>query len=125
MCYSFRQRCFPATLFIILLFFLWASSATAADSAESQPSTVSAETDIHGLLSGLSDEQVRRLLIEELQKDTVSGEVTVEPEGPGAFLDDLLSDLEGASVSTDGQAKALFKNLPLVLPDLYKVFVTL
>lgn len=78
------------------------------------------------MLSSLSDEQVRRLLIEELKKDTTSSEGTIETDsGPSAFLNEMLSGLEGASTSTDGQAKALFQNLPSVLPDLYKVFVTL
>lgn len=80
------------------------------------------------MLSGLSDEQVRRLLIEELKADAAAPAYDPEAEvslGPGAFLGDILNELEETSVSSDHQAKKLFAHLPDVLPDLYKVFITL
>lgn len=89
------------------------------------PSTISAEN-VHRMISGLSDEQVRSLLLEELQKNSQAHNTQAEtPDGPGAVLEGMLTGLEDLSASNDGRAKELFAKVPEVLPDLYKVFVKL
>lgn len=116
-------------LLLFSLFFLFPGPAIASSSSAEEPPQleISSETDIHNLLSSLSDEQVRRLLIEELKKDTTTpSEALPKPGGgPGEFLNEMLSSLEGASTNTEGRAKTLFQQLPTVFPDLYKVFITL
>ena len=80
----------------------------------------------HITVAELSDEQVRQLLIAELQKKSgaeTDGQQAVA--GPGRFLEQLLSTFETISEDSEDQAASLFKNLPDVLPDLKRVFLSL
>jgi hypothetical protein len=78
------------------------------------------------MMAGLSDEQVRQLLIEELRKDDAVTEA--EPEkmkGPAHFLARLLGIMtRGHNDSTD-EVRALFGAFATMGPDLYRVFVKL
>ncbi len=84
---------------------------------------------VHALLSGLSDEQIRQLLIDELQKDTSaeSQSFSLEPElkGPGAPLARILKALNRGSVQSEHQLHKLWIEIPNLLPELYKVFISL
>lgn len=45
--------------------------------------------------------------------------------GVGAMLGSMLDRLTHLSSGSEGQFKEIYANIPLLLPDLYKVFVTL
>ena len=97
-------------------------------SASSQAhSTGPAGTGVEELLAGLSDEQVRQLLIDELKQDAAS-DMDPDPQrmkGPGAFLSRILSILSSEHDANEDQFGNLWAGVPGVLPDLYKVFITL
>lgn len=118
----------PVLLQLVLLILLTATLPVSAASTQSgdNQGEIPAGSDVNSLMAGLSDEQVRQLLIEELQKAGDTSQLKQDTaDGPGAFISDVLSSLETSSNDTDGQVKALLGHLPNVVPDLYKVFVTL
>ena len=81
---------------------------------------------IDKMMAGLSDEQVRQLLLDELRNDAQSE--TPAPEqikGPASFLAKMLSTLSGGHDNTMAQVGVLFSSIPNMGPDLYKVFVKL
>lgn len=77
------------------------------------------------IIAGLSDEQVRQLLIEELQQETKNEGIVEQPRGPGAPLEELLNGLESGSNQSGDKFNNLWHGVPEVLPDLYKVLITL
>ncbi len=106
---------------ILLLSFFVATGALAAntDSTES----------VHTMLSGLSDEDVRQLLIKELQKDAASGENVLTSEsdiaGPAEALAEILTRFEDRSTQSEKELRSLWTGIPNLLPDLQKTFLTL
>jgi hypothetical protein len=123
-------------VFVILVgFFSWktlflcSTPAFADENAQNDAALTPASASVHTLIAGLSDEQVRRMLIAELQKTTNNNEneFTLEPEirGPGAPLDALLRALNRESAQSGHQLHSLWVAIPALLPDLYKVFITL
>lgn len=84
---------------------------------------------VHAMLSGLSDEQVRQLLLAELKKEAEAQteSVNLEPEvkGPGAPLSRLLRTLNRGHTESDNRMEEIWAGVPTFLPDLYKVFVSL
>ena len=81
---------------------------------------------IDEMMAGLSDEQVRQLLIEELRKDAAVSEV--EPDkmkGPAHFLARLLAIMTRGHDDNTDEVRALFGASANVGPDLYRVFVKL
>jgi len=96
--------------------------------AESFPQSAAAPGSAHEILAELSDEQVRKMLIVELQKEA-SSEALVDLKagvsGPGAPLAELLGSLENESAVSGEQFKELWQGIPHLLPDLYKVLVSL
>lgn len=128
-----RQRLFfprlLVSLFLLLfLFFLGVVFANDGAAADLQGKADSSSS-IHALLSGLSDEQVRQLLITELQKDAAAKNLplSLEPEiqGPAAPLAEILTSLNEESVQSENQLRKLWTGIPNLLPDLYKVFISL
>jgi len=119
-----------AVLLMILILPNEASQAEAQnyDSASSQAqSTSTAGTGVEKLLAGLSDEQVRQLLIDELKEDATS-QIDPDPrrmKGPGAFLSRILSILSSEHDANEDQFGDLWAGVPRVLPDIYKVFIAL
>lgn len=97
------------------------ASAT-REAPEVQLPGLSSEADIHTLLSGLSDEQVRRLLIDELKKDSQAEITRAEQSGPDIFLGKILYDLSTQSDTSEQHARQLFQHLPKVVPDLQMAF---
>ena len=128
-----RQRLFFCKLlvsfwllsFLFLFGNIWAEKVSATEIQGNKDSPSS----IHATLSAMSDEQVRQLLIEELQKDALaeSQSFSSEPEttGPGAPLAMLLNELNDEAGQSDSQLRKLWNGVPNLLPDLYKVFVSL
>jgi len=110
-------------LLLLSLFLLGNVSATDIGGDKDSPSSV------HATLSAMSDEQVRQLLIEELQKDALaeSESFSFEPEisGPGAPLEILLNELNDEAGQSDNQLRKVLAAAPNLFPDLYKIFVSL
>ncbi|MCP3887418.1 MAG: hypothetical protein GY702_00895 [Desulfobulbaceae bacterium] len=106
-------------LAIFLVFFI---------AAESFPQSAAAPGSVHEILAELSDEQVRQMLIVELQKEA-SSEALIDLKagvsGPSAPFAQLLGSLENESALSGEQFKALWQGIPHLLPDLYKVLVSL
>jgi len=114
---------------LLLLFFLFVSGNLLAKeaAAESQDNTDSSSS-VHATLSAMSDEQVRQLLIEELQKDAAvenqSFSVDLD-QGTGAPLVWMLDTLVSEADQSENQLQKLWTGIPNLLPDLYKVFISL
>ena len=110
---------------LLLCFLFFQGNLSAAEN----PANDNSGSSVHATLSAMSDEQVRQLLIEELQKDALaeSHSFTFEPEntGPGAPLAILLNELNDETGQSDNQLRKLLTGVPNLLPDLYKVFVSL
>jgi len=112
--------CF-VTLFAGTILFQPASSL-AADSNDS----TAAEKKTEHLMAGLSDEQVRQMLIEELAKDAALDEPDFERmKGPAYVLARMLNSLSSEHDENEDELKDLFTGIPNVLPDLYRVFIKL
>lgn len=95
---------------------------TISKAAESPSSAGSAEQ----MMAGLSDEEVRRLLIEELQKEALSAPPDADQmKGPAVFLSRLLNLLSAEHDDNKTEVKSLFTALPQVGPELHRVFVKL
>lgn len=113
---------FVAILSSCLLFFSAAFCLPSKAAATSADSGVAVEE----MMAGLSDEQVRQMLIAELKKDAEAEEL--EPpkmKGPAFLLSRLLRVLRSQHDDSESEVRALFGSLPTMGPDLYKVFVKL
>ncbi len=98
-----------------------------AEAAASELPETYTKTDVASLLAELSDEQVRRLLIEELQKGTTKETQPVPhgARGPGAFLSNILQSLSNETEDSENDFANLWDTIPNLIPDLKKVFITL
>jgi len=93
-------------------------SAEASDSA--------ADANVHDMMAGLTDEQVRQLLIEELKKDIEEEGVGPQKmKGPAFILSRLLRVMNSQHDDSEDEVRALFSSLPTMGSDLYRVFVKL
>jgi hypothetical protein len=84
------------------------------------------EAKVDEKMAGLSDEQVRQLLIDELRKDAAIAEV--EPDkmkGPAHFLARLLNIMTRGHDDNTEEVRTLFSAFGTMGPDLYRVFVKL
>ena len=113
---------------LFLLFFAGNVLAMQAHAAAPAPQTDPADS-VHATLAAMSDEQVRQLLITELQKDVdaekQSSSLEREISGPSAPLAKILRSLNEETGQSETQLRKLLAGTPNLLPDLYKVFVTL
>ncbi|MCP4343839.1 MAG: hypothetical protein GY799_34435 [Desulfobulbaceae bacterium] len=123
----FQKLATPLLLLFFLLFFgnLLAAGGAAAELQDN----AAAKSSVHATLSAMSDEQVRQLLIDELQKDAIaaSESFSLEPDftGPGAPLARILKTLNDESAQSENRLRKLLTGTPNLLPDLYKVFISL
>ena len=118
------------TLFSLPAFSVPLSGLATAQAASEKPEetpTVSKTTT--SLIATLSDEQVRKLLIEELQRNNASSlsnsVLSHEVPGPGAFFGGLLQSLTQKSDSSEKEVRQLLTSIPDVFPDLKRVFLSL
>lgn len=112
--------CLVALLFAASL--LRPPYSAAADPNAGPPAVKKAEQ----VMAGLSDEQVRKMLIDELRKDAELAEPDYDHmKGPAAFLSTMLNSLSSGQEKNEDQLRALFNGIPNVLPDLYRVFIKL
>ena len=94
------------------------------------PSLTAAEEEsaaqVDKMLAGLSDEQVRQLLIAELKKDIEAEEVDPQQmKGPAFFLARLLNLMTRGHDDNTDEVRNLFGALDTMGSDLYRVFVKL
>ena len=119
---------FSRFLFLLILF----AAVTCQPSAGAAETKSSLSPDQSGsaksLLAGLSDEQVRQMLITELQKDAMEDQYTREQQqmvGPAGLFYHLLQKISGAHDDSEKQFRKLWSAIPEVIPDLHKVFLKL
>lgn len=117
------------SLLLCLLLSLFAASLAPAGATPPLSNDIAVADSIHATLAGMSDEQVRQMLIAELKRDASLAEDTFtfdqRLKGPGSPLEAILNSLEGESVQSVSKTKELLKNIPQVIPDLSKVFISL
>ncbi|MFW2367506.1 MAG: hypothetical protein ACN4GW_13905 [Desulforhopalus sp.] len=113
-------------VFLVIVFFNEAACAEATPTAAFPAGGTSMDS-VNGILAGLSDEQVRQMLIEELRKESPPEESLLEDrvEGPGAPLSKLLKNFDSNSIDFENQFNTLLPWIPHIPADLYKVFITL
>jgi hypothetical protein len=109
----------------LLLVFIFATLPvdSVASAAESPPDA----PEINALVAGLPDEQVRQLLIKELQKSPVHEQAVLRDNiaGPGMIFGRMLSSLSRKADTSEHKTRQLLTGVPLLFPDLYRVFLTL
>ena len=87
----------------------------------------SSEAGVDALLAGLSDVQVRQMLLAELKKEAGNAD---SPESqnlgsPGEIFGDMLGALSSQTDYSERRLQQLWKKIPNIFPDLYKVFLAL
>ena len=119
-------RSIPKLLFPLLLtanFLIF--SAGFCLSAETSD-TSAADTNAQEMMAGLTDEQVRQLLIEELKKDAQAEESSQQKmKGPAVLLSRLLRVMNSQHGDTENEVKAMYSSVPTLGSDLYRVFIKL
>jgi hypothetical protein len=121
------NRSLPMPVFLAVLvaaILLWSSGP--AGSTEAAASADASVSSIDQMMAGLSDEQVRQLLIEELRKDAAAAEA--EPgkmKGPAHFLARLLGIMARGHDDNTEEVRTLFSAFGTMGPDFYRVFVKL
>ena len=117
-----RSLVFLIAGMILSFYLLQPLSAFCAD--KGQTSSI-AEDEAKNLLSGLTDEQVRTMLIAELSRAAHDQPPENEMKGPARVLNDLLNKLTGEHSDSRGQVETLLAGIPDVIPNLGKVFLQL
>ncbi len=104
---------------LVLLSGLLLNDVQAAEPAQSGAT-------VEQMMAGLSDEQVRQMLIDELKKEVQPADAAAEQmKGPAFFLARLLNLLSSGHEDSSNEVRALFASFPTMGPDLYRVFVKL
>ena len=116
----------PKFFFLVLLtagaLLFYAGPVSSAETAAEKE----AEAKVDKMMAGLSDEQVRGLLIEELKRDIEEEEVGPQKmKGPAFILSRLLRVMSSQHDDSEDEVRALFGSLPTMGADLYRVFVKL
>ena len=111
------------TLFICTTVFYGKS----CEAAEGQNEASQSPESVEQMMAGLSDEQVRQLLIDEL-KNSAETEALSSPQkmkGPAFVMSRMLTRLSRGQDDNKTEIATLFSFIPSMGPDLYKVFVKL
>lgn len=114
---------FFLTLFICAAVF-YGKTCTAA---EGQKDPTQSTESVEQMMAGLSDEQVRQLLIDELKNAAETDELLSprEMKGPAFVLSRMLTRLSRGQDDNKSEIATLFSFIPSMGPDLYKTFVKL
>ena len=122
-------RSLPGVFFLALLTSGLLLAFTAPPSVVQAAKSEKSEANIDKMMAGLSDEQVRQLLIEELKKETEAEEVDPDNpdniKGPAFFLSRLLSIMTRGHDENTDEVRALFGSFSTLGPELYRVFIKL
>ena len=117
-----RSLPIPAALLLAALLVCSSLFPAVVEAAAAAPADASVEQ----MMAGLSDEEVRQLLIEELRKEALAGtENSPQMKGPAFFLSRLLNLLSSEHDENKNEIEGLFASLPAMGPDLHRVFVKL
>jgi hypothetical protein len=112
----------PAALLVAALVLLSGPLLKGLKAAEPHPSSATVEQ----MMAGLSDEQVRQLLIDELKSEIQAEEYPPEKmKGPAVLLSRLLLLMSSQHDNSEDEVRAMFSSLPTLGPDLYRIFVKL
>ncbi len=118
---SIAKLIFPLLLTANFLLFS-AGFSLSADPSDS----AATDANVREMMAGLTDEQVRQLLIDELQKGVEAEELDPEKmKGPAYFLARLLGVMSSEHDDNKQEVRALFGSFSTMGPDLYKVFIKL
>ena len=115
-------------LFLVVILLAGILSASLLSAAESNPAVPADDSaGIESIMAGLSDEQVRQMLIEELKTTAMEEEYTQQQTmvGPAGIFQRILRKLSGEHDDNEEQIRNLWRGIPNVFPDLRKVFLTL
>ena len=123
----YRFLGYSARLLIVAVFCFGLAGLNPVQLFAAEQSTSGQESEsVDSLMAGLSDEQVRELLIEELKKDIEEEEVGPQKmKGPAFILSRLLRVMSSQHDDSEDEVRALFSSLPTMGSDLYRVFVKL
>ena len=123
-----NRYCFDCFLYLSFLLTVLVLQP-AIGSAENNPTASKAQSEqAASLMAGLSDEQVRQMLIAELQSDAMEDQYSSQQErmaGPAGMFHRLLNKFSGEHDDNEEQIQKLWGGIPNVIPDLHKVFLTL
>lgn len=124
---TINRYCFNCFLYLSFLLAVLALQP-ATGSAENKPEASPAQPgQAASLMAGLSDEQVRQMLIAELQSDAMEDQYSQQQKmvGPASILHRLLNKFSGEHNDNEEQFSKLLSAIPNVIPELHKVFLTL
>jgi hypothetical protein len=80
------------------------------------------------VLAGLSDEQVRQMLLSELRRDAMEDQYARQQQqmvGPAGLFHRLLQKISSEHNDNEKQFTRLWRGIPQLIPDLRKVFLNL
>lgn len=90
---------------------------------------VGVTTSPHTLVAELSDQQVRQMLLRELQKSAAEQapnfSFNPEEQGPAAPFAKLLNTFNNNTTNSEARIRTLWQGVPHLFPDLKKTFVNL
>ncbi len=113
-------------LFILLAVIVF-QPATSPAEAQPLPSP-QAPTQADSVLAGLSDEQVRQMLLSELRRDAMEDQYARQQQqmvGPAGLFHRLLQKISSEHNDNEKQFTRLWSGIPQLIPDLRKVFLNL
>jgi len=117
------------SLLFSIMFYLASAAAITGDTGSVPKSNgpVLEETQTYAMLAGLSDEQVRKMLLKELQNEADAEKLNKpqDIDGSGGIFGEMLRILSSQTDDSERQLQQLWAGLPDILPDLYKVFLAL
>ncbi|CAG36494.1 mechanosensitive ion channel family protein [Desulfotalea psychrophila] len=120
--------CLFVTLFFVSNLFLSVPSSLFAQAIPPSPAPSTQSTEkIQALMAGLSDEQVRAMLITELQNDAavLPPEKLQRSRGPAIVFGTLLTSLDKTAYSSEKRLQKLIESVPLIIPSLKSTFLKL
>lgn len=128
-----RTGCAKYLLLILSIIFciFFNTQTLLAEEKRAEVPSVTSTANVEQMMAGLSDEQVRQILIGELTRDvstqnssTATGDDEKTP-GPARFFNNLLSSLEYASQGSKDRYSRLFNAIPEVIPGTLNAFLQL
>jgi small-conductance mechanosensitive channel len=123
-----RSFIVPLAMVCVLVFIFCQSIVFSMAQEPGKSDTASAsETSVDTLLAGLSDEQVRQMLLTELKKEASNEQSSGNKDigGPGEIFGTMLKVLSSETDDSERRLQQLWAGIPNILPDLYKVFLAL
>jgi hypothetical protein len=117
---EWTRKMFSIVLSLFIQVAAWESPGVAVDAPPKTAGTIQAR------IAGMGDEDVRKLLFTQMQAESSvkQGDMD-EAWGPGAALDKLLHVLDRKSDSTKKELTGIIDNIPLILQDIHRIFVSL